>query len=231
MAQTEDEIRGQKGAGDMTALAAVSRTLKTMADGTIRLQIDFQPNDRGEVMTLFGEPGTPMAVTRLSVGASQAMMREEQLKEKTPYGEQAAQLRLSGFFDVPNVYEQIGTDKEFLDFLKGQKCCVKTTFHAGDIVAAHVRRINKGAGTGIKPKYSAVPLCNHHHQQQHSQGESSIGDKEWWDTKATLWRRGWAWASLKQQLGYDSWAFVPPEKLREWAEAHDVLVHLPSCYK
>ena len=54
----------------MSAIAAVSRNVKTLADGTLRLTIDIEPNNAQEAFKYFGMPDVPMAIARLTQEAS-----------------------------------------------------------------------------------------------------------------------------------------------------------------
>jgi len=203
-------------------------TLRTLVDGTVRLVIDFEPRDAGPVMTALGQPGTPVAVARLTQqAATEAVLKVQAGQDRAQYGEEAKSLRLSGFFRAPEVWRHVGTDAEFLAWLKTQKCCVKHPGHEGDIVPAHVRRVKHGAGTGIKPEYSAVPMCARHHQLQHDNAECAVGGKEFLDRERVKHLEQWAWETLKGHLGYAHWNEVPPATVREWAEAHDVVKYLP----
>jgi hypothetical protein len=50
------------------AVLGACGTLRTLVDGSVRLQIDFEPKDRAAVMAQFGHPGTPIACVRLKDG-------------------------------------------------------------------------------------------------------------------------------------------------------------------
>jgi hypothetical protein len=148
-------------------------------------------------------------------------------KQKGPFSENAKRLRLSSFFRTPTVWRAIGTDEEFLEWVRACKsgCVAKRTSEAtgecsGEVVAAHVRRVADGAGVGVKPKYAAVPLCARHHALQHAQGESAVAPKEQWDKWRIETVAEWAWQTLKASFGYDSWANVPPERLALWCKEH-----------
>ena len=210
---------------------AVSRTLRTLADGTVRLQIDFEPNDRAAAMDLFSDPGTPLAVAALSQEASVAHLRKAPGRAlKGPYGDDARALHASGFFRVPEVWRALGTDKEYLEWCKGQPCCVSGKIfgpHNGDIVAAHVRRIADGAGTGIKPDFSAIPLCASHHHEQHQKGESALGGKEQFNTQRIIHLEKWAHERLCEVLEVESLTEASPEALLHWATNHEVERYLP----
>ena len=117
-----------------------------------------------------------------------------------------------------------------------RETCVATDgevqiFCDGAVVAAHVRRIAKGAGTGRKPEYSAVPMCDYHHKLQHSMGESAVGGKDYLDGQAARWLDKWSWWALKKELGYASMRDVPPKVLHDWAFEHGLVGFLPACYQ
>lgn len=218
------------------AIPAVSRTLTTLVDGTVRLKIDFEPRYRESVMRQLGEPGTPIAVVQLDLETAQTQMQQEFIdgqKIKTEYGEQAKALRLSSFFRTPIAWRAIGNDQTFLTWLRRQPCayCQTTPNEHNPIEAAHVRRVANGAGVAIKPEYSAIPLCHQHHALQHQQGESALGGKEWFDKKRIEFVSGWAWEALKTQLGFSSWSEVPPTNLCQWAQQHDLEHYLPNEYR
>ncbi len=154
-----------------------------------------------------------------------------QTSKKHPYGAEAQKLKLSGFFRSPAIWQLIGSDDEFLSWLRHQACVVPADPHQGDIVPAHVRRIAEGAGTAIKPVYSAVPMCHKHHSEQHQYGESVHGGKEQFNRWRIETLERWAWETLKQRLGYESMADVPPSELRVWAQEHEVDHLLPGIYR
>lgn len=181
--------------------------------------------------------------------AKLAQEQEEQKKEgERKYGQHARALMLSGFFKEPAVYMQVGKDRDFLQWLKSQRCVVTG---AETVDVAHVREIAAGAGVGIKPEYSAIPLSRQMHRHvQHQQGivylyrvaHGKSTNLTWSDEDIKIARRwlqdkvrrhivGWAWETLRKQLGYESWSEVPPEKLRAWAHHHDVTELLPDEYQ
>lgn len=215
---------------DVAIIPAIARTLKTLADGTVRLNIDVEPAYRETAMHLFGEPGTGIAVARLSLEATQSQLRQDTL---APYRQAAKSLRLSAFFRSPEIWRLIGTDTQFLAWLRLQKCayCQVAPSPEKPTQAAHVRRVAEGAGVAIKPEYCAIPLCHTHHALQHAQGESALGGKEWFDKKRIEFVTQWAWESLKKQLGYTSWSEVPPAELNAWSTANHVHTYLPMEYR
>lgn len=239
---------------DPVAIKGTRKALKEMADGTLRVQIDIEPNYKAEFHKLFPDIDMSVAIAPMipvaegfreisnNSGAAADVVYDRYLStsaEPGGFGHLARELRLSSFFRRPQVWRAVGTDQEFLDWLKTQHCAASVTMgygHGGDVAAAHVRRVANGSGTGIKPEYSAIPLCDTHHAAQHSLGESMIGDREWWDKKRIEYLQRWCWLKLKADLGYASWTEVPPSRLYEWAKQNDVLygeggnINLPDCY-
>lgn len=144
------------------------------------------------------------------------------------YGQQAKILRQSSFFRTPEVWAAVGSDEDFLAWVRTQSCAYCNA--TGPSEAAHVRRISSGAGTGIKPTYAAIPLCHKHHAAQHHAGESALGGKDWFDKKRIEYVQQWCWEVLKAQFGYYSWKFIPPHELHEWAIDNGVEEYVPDFY-
>jgi hypothetical protein len=227
------------------AILFIYRKSQTMADGALRMVIDIEPRDAQTAFALFHEPGASGAIVRITDEAAQEALQatngaegittpradeEDAAQRRTaPYGDHARALRLSSFFRTPDVWRAVGSDADFLAWLRTQKCAARPGC-AGDIVPAHVRRVANGAGTGVKPPYSAIALCDGHHRQQHQHGESALGGRDWFDRQRIAHVQRWCWERLKRELGYDTWAEVPPHKLYVWAQFHDVEKLLPACY-
>lgn len=55
----------------MTALEATSARVRTMADGTLRAELDFEPRFAAAAFRLLGAPGQPVAVAALKTKAQQ----------------------------------------------------------------------------------------------------------------------------------------------------------------
>ena len=153
---------------------------------------------------------------------------------KGHFGQYARVLKLSGFCNHPKLYEIFGGDKQYLEWLKTQKC----HFHRkdqgaceGDIVPAHVRRIQAGAGTGIKPALSAISLCDKHNQLQHAHGECSLMDREQFDTAVLNQLEAWVWYEIKQYFGVNSMADLDPERLLDFALENGLGQELPAVFR
>ena len=62
----------------MTAIEASSAGVRDMADGSLRITLEFEPRHAREAYALFGARGTPVAVAALKVG--HAAVQEPELK-------------------------------------------------------------------------------------------------------------------------------------------------------
>jgi hypothetical protein len=211
---------------DQAVIQGVIRRFQTLADGTPRWVIDgeLSIDAMGSDVTPFLRIGAAVAVARLTDEAATA--------QRQNYGQQAKELWKSAFFRSPDVWPEIGTDSQFLDWLKTQECAAWANGPChGDIVPAHIRSVSSGSGTGIKPAYSAIPLCSRHHDLQHQNGYSALGTDEWWSQQRIQFVHCWAWETLKDALGYGHWNQVPPAELEEWALEHGVDTYLPPSYR
>lgn len=61
----------------MSAIEAVSRNVKTLADGTLRLSIDISPVYAKDAFTMFGMPDVPLAIVRLTQEAANHSAQQE----------------------------------------------------------------------------------------------------------------------------------------------------------
>lgn len=215
------------------AISGTFVRLKTLVDGTVRIELDLDC-DLNSASQLGLSPGSTLAIARLTDKAAQsASLSSLEGENVSAYGREAQALRLSSFFRTYDVWVAVGTDAEFLEWLKTQPCCVTHSAikHGGDVVPAHVRRVANGAGVGIKPPYSAVPMCDTHHRKQHDKGETAVMPREEWDRQRVLHLSRWCWEKLKSELGYEHWNEVPPHVLHDWATKHGVERFLPGAYQ
>jgi hypothetical protein len=70
----------------MDAIEAVSRTVKTMSDGTLRLTVDISPINAQDAFKLFGSPDVPLALARLTVESSKKRAQAEIVNDKPKGG-------------------------------------------------------------------------------------------------------------------------------------------------
>lgn len=56
----------------MTIIEAASGSIKTMADGTLRISVDVEPRHAQAAFALFGSPGTAMALAALKTAQERA---------------------------------------------------------------------------------------------------------------------------------------------------------------
>lgn len=239
----------------MSAIQATVTKFLSLADGTLRLQVDVHHGDTSTALGLLCEVGTTVAVARLveeqadqerydsvTVTGSGRQVDEEPeapTRQKDPLtGTIMAHFYKSGFFHSPKVLKALGHDSEFLQFLRYQVCwhCSKQdmTVDAEGVEhfycqAAHVRRIAAGSGTSRKPPYSAIPLCSTCHGIQHAVGESGIAPSEWWEEKAAKAREEWGHMRLREAFATDSISVnVDVDDLWTWLRTNDLLNYVPA---
>ena len=208
-----------------------------MADSSLRLTIDISPKDMQAAFVLFGMPGSAVALARIK---DEIMVEDQRPKEdlKTEFGEYARALKLSDFFRTPEVWKAVGTNHEYLEWVKRQKSAYSGEFsehhmETGEAfcIPAHVRRVEHGSGTAIKPPYSAIPLTDREHKLSHQNGDGAVGTEEWWQKMRIKYVSTWCWLTLKETLDFPSWADMPPLVLVDWATEHDLLRYLPPVYR
>ena len=148
------------------------------------------------------------------------------------------QLHSTGFFRNPHVHEAVGTDDEFLDWIRLQPSALSGRHSEyvdgeGRCEAAHVRRASN-SGVGMKPRYSAIPLTRKEHALQHAEGEPALGksvgkltDKEWYRQKAMFYVSSWAKERIKRELGRKSFSDVSLSEFMDWAEQKGLEKHVP----
>lgn len=66
----------------MSAIEAASVSVKTMADGTLRITFDIEPANAQAAFAMFGAPGTPAALAALKVGHAAKSDKPAEDKQK-----------------------------------------------------------------------------------------------------------------------------------------------------
>ncbi|MBU2708848.1 DUF968 domain-containing protein [Zooshikella marina] len=211
------------------ALVFAVKRLQTMADGTPRVLVEFPHDDLATVAKYFSVDSIG-AAARLSEEATRSYAQGKTIEAVSngPFSKNAEILHKSFFFRTPAVWKAIGSDKAFLAWLRQQPCAICKRKAPSE--AAHVRRVANGAGVGIKPEYSAIPLCHEHHSAQHQSGESAIGGVEKVDRLRLKYLAEWSSEALKQLLSVDHWYNCMPEDLRAWTIQNNIQQHLPVAY-
>ena len=184
---------------------------------------------------------------------------EASKKEVKPWGKEASELYKCGFFYAQKVLEAIGTDAEFLDWIRAQPCAVtgERDYHKDEATGtvtercdpAHVRTVANGAGTAIKPPYCAIPLVHQLHDIETKHGKAALylsanvgyeampqnvlerAASEWMDKQRNEYVVAWASKTLAAHFKQLSMGFVPPTDMRLWAKEHSVEHYLPAAYK
>lgn len=229
----------------------IQSAITIAGDGAARIKLDTAASELPQVVMMLGMTGQRLRV-RVEVDENLPPQpppedKESEVGDQKPFGEQAALLYKHGFFYVPDVLEAIGTDEEFLAWVRTQPCALtggfdKNTDKNGNEVmgceAAHVSRIEYGRGASHKPPYAAIPLIHEWHAKHHQFGESIFADgdaekgRAWMEKRRAQYVRLWASAKLARLLfpGYTSMGWVPPAKVVEWASLNNVVKYLPLEY-
>lgn len=228
----------------------IQSAITIAGDGAARIKLDTAASELPQVVMMLTMTGRRLRV-RVEVDENLPPQpppepKESESSEPKPYGDLAALLYKHGFFYVPDVLEAIGTDEEFLAWVRTQPCALtggfdKNTDKDGNEVqgceAAHVSRIEYGRGVTHKPPYAAIPLIHEWHAKHHQFGESIFADGDengrgWMEKQRAKYVRSWASAKLSRAVlpGYTSTGWIPPAKLVEWAKLNNVVKYLPQEY-
>lgn len=214
---------------DIAAIAGLLMSYKTMADGGLRITVDLPTTESKHFHDLFPEVHCQVAVARMNPVAMSDALEKQPLQD---YGQYAKALRLSAFFGIPEVWEAVGSDEQFLAFVRTQKCIARSgTPCDGPIQAAHVWRLRDDFGKGIKGPYAAVPLCALHHRLQHANSEDAIGGREYMEQMRYETVRRWIWAEIKDAVGVASMRDAEPAKVLAWARTRKIDRYLPAALK
>lgn len=225
------------------ALVGTTRSLRTLSDGTVRIQVDIEPNDALAAMQFFGSPNTPIAMACLN---AETVAEHQQVNEiEREAGMMANSLHRVGFFKKREVAKVIGPDKDFLVWVRKQPCVL--TNATRDIEAAHVRRVAAGAGTAIKPEYNAIPLHREVHRVQHAQGEVGCLEKflpdhphggwteesarDFFDKQADRLREEWVKSRLYIRFNVKSMKEIDYKEFAQWAADHNLKEHLSQIVR
>ncbi len=97
-------------------IVAATVNCKTMADDTLRLTVDIEPNDAQQAFKMFGKRGSTVAIARLTDEAAKADMQAKAAGAKGPYSKQAQLLYQSDFFKWPDVLDKIEIDSDDFEY-------------------------------------------------------------------------------------------------------------------
>lgn len=222
--ETPSAIRATRGA-----------ILKEYEDGSLAVRILIAPTDKQTFMRLLPDVNLPIFIARETPESAQQGLQNQAIQT---YGEFAQELRLhSNWMGNPEVWRHLGTDDEYLEWCRNQKCahCNRVPEWEMDTLAlneaAHVRRVANGAGTAIKPPYSAITLCSGCHRDQHQRGEDAIGGKDKVDKLRLDSVKEWAWQRMRVAFGVESMREVAPVTVLAWAQHRGLDRYLPRSYR
>lgn len=211
-----------------------------MADGTLRIQVDIHQTQSRAALELLADVGAAVAIARLTDsaplhGSSPDEPAVGHSEGFTGAGELMAALYRSGFFHAPPVLAVLGKDVEFLQWCRGRENCFACSAIGTEdnpIQAAHYRKVADGAGTGIKPPYSALPLCRKCHGIQTDGGYSEVAPEKQWEKWVAVARQNWGHQQMRDIFdGCESMTEVPVEWVLTWAREYDLMRYIPEGYR
>lgn len=224
----------------MNAVQANVSKFMSLADGTLRLQVDIHQTDTAAALSLLCEVGRTVAVAALADSdagelESEPERQQEYLENECDNnaGKLMQKLYQAGWFHAPKVLAALGKDAMFLQWVRGQPTCWHCDapgLEDNPIVAAHWRKVASGAGTGIKPPYSALPLCKFCHDEQHQHGYTVLAPDHWWGEKVAKARQEWGHERMRNIFNTTSMTAVPAKYVVEWALEHELNSLIPQEY-
>lgn len=232
----------EKGAIEVTRGQIVNEA----RDGALTITVKIEPAKKVDFYRLWPRPGLAAFLARENPLTGRQAMLDAERDEPPRYGAEARLLRRHiNWMMNPKIWRAVGSDEDYRNWLRTVPCAsCKWTPHDLENAfvpcePAHVRRIEHGAGTALKPDYSAIPLCPSRlvgdrriegcHEKQHRVGESGLAVN--FDKARIKYVTQWVWETLKAELGYAHWNEVPPGELLAWAEARGLEEYLPAAYR
>ena len=106
---------------DLSAVLGATTTMKTLADGTFRISVDVEPRFAQQAFALFGAPGTPIALARIT---NEAAVEQDRKDMEPDHGKHYEVLYKAGWFHNPRVLAKFEIDQgwdpaERIDAIKG----------------------------------------------------------------------------------------------------------------
>lgn len=114
-------------------------------------------------------------------------------------------------------------DPLFLKWLRGLPCagCGNRSHEYLDVVPHHIRRVQWGSGTGIKPAHCALPLCQipcHTLVETDPKGDRALAPESSWEFWRFFYPTKWAGERMLQVLKFKTWPDVPRDILLDWVQ-------------
>lgn len=221
-------------------------TSRTLADNSLKIQIDIAPDDASAAYKLFGRRGVNCVISLLAPDAA-----KPETKMEKKYGQYWRQLISSDVFNALPVLQAIGSESEFENFIRESPSVLSKnsdwdeTRGEGRNQVCHVLRVSEGSGKAIKSPYCFVPMTGFEHRYQHDHGYTAAVKKfgsivvpkdaeknwgiEWMMDKVQQYRRDWASMALAIKLapGCSSRAQVNPDMVQMFFKDHDLIQYLP----
>ena len=155
-------------------------------------------------------------------------------------------LMRSSFFNAPPVLRAIAPESVYEGWIRKRPSWVSgeqdwdSEKGEGRCEPCHVRVVEEGSGTAIKPPYFCVPMTHCEHELQHRSGYAAVlglDDSDLALQQFTNHARGlrieWASKHLAHLLraGCKSRSEVSPDEVRRWVEENGLTSYLPAALR
>lgn len=206
----------------MSLIEASSGQCKTMADGSLRLTFDVPPARAADAFKLFGTPGVPSVLGRLTTESEKTTIAQREAKKEPNYF--AQKLFKNGHFNNPKLWLAVHDHRIYT--LQAHKAWIETlpcTFAGngcrGDVCAHHADRSESlVGGPERQPEapqkglhFYCVPLCFGHHDWVHH--DATRDEKRGLLEVAVGKAADRIALAIKAHLKLTSWSDVTPEML------------------
>lgn len=218
----------------MSAVQATVSKFMSLADGTLRLQVDVHQTDSKVALELLCEVGQTVAVAALAdsdAGEVEEVAAYQENECDNSAGKLMQALYRGGWFHAPKVLAALGKDAGYLQWVRQQERCQQCNnpgTEEAPIQAAHYRKVGSGAGTGVKPPFSAVSLCSTCHATQHAKGYSALAPVGVWEAWVASTKAGWGHQRMRDIFETESMTAVPAQYVVEWALEHELNALIPQ---
>lgn len=151
--------------------------------------------------------------------------REHYQKREKEYRKMNDKLDMSSFFLRPEVLVAIGEPEEFAKWLEDHRNCAFPLQHSNCMNVGHALLVPQ-----LEGKYNYLPMCKEHGEKlddSHYFKENSA----YYTFKHQLLQKEWILDFFKKKFSIDGNSEPEPNRIIEWAVAHNLNRYMPTDYK
>ncbi len=151
--------------------------------------------------------------------------------EKKPYGNLAAQLFINHFFCAPQIIKVLSPSLYYRDWLRRQPSCISGKFdnERNKDIDSLLFCVESG-NEGIE-EYSYIPVTGDELINLTTGTDKCVLNPKQMLQKRTKYLTLWGKKRLCHLTEYSSVGDIPPEKLVEWCNQHNISQYLPRAYR